>query len=171
MDILMLGHSLIEFYDWESRYPRHNVKNLGVAGETVEGLLDRTGAIISKFPKADLVFIMTGANNLAMDDYDFLSPYERIIMRLKSAYPDATIYVLSILPVLFDWISPGSIEKLNDAIKGLARKYEAEYIDLYDEFTERGKAKLEYIMDDGVHLSSEGYEAWGKVLDGIINEE
>jgi hypothetical protein len=39
MNILFLGHSLIEFFDWQKRFPDHLAVNLGKAGESVEGLL------------------------------------------------------------------------------------------------------------------------------------
>jgi lysophospholipase L1-like esterase len=72
MNILFLGHSLIEFFDWQKRFPAHTVRNLGVAGESVEGLLSRLDGIIKTYPEADLIFIMTGINNIAMEDFDFL---------------------------------------------------------------------------------------------------
>ncbi|HDH01537.1 MAG TPA: GDSL family lipase, partial [Nitrospirae bacterium] len=51
-DILFLGHSLIEFFDWQTRFPDHRVASLGVAGETVEGLLSRLDGIIKEYPYA-----------------------------------------------------------------------------------------------------------------------
>ena len=68
MRILFIGHSLIEFFDWQRRFPTHSTVNLGVAGETTEGLLSRTEHVIESHPSADLIFLMTGLNNIAMDE-------------------------------------------------------------------------------------------------------
>jgi lysophospholipase L1-like esterase len=110
MNILMLGHSLIEFFDWEGRFPEHQAINLGVAGETVEGLLARIDGITSDHLNVDLIFVMTGANNIAMEDYEFFVPYGEIIDALKSAYPVVKIYIHSLLPIILEWISGSSIE-------------------------------------------------------------
>jgi lysophospholipase L1-like esterase len=168
MKILMLGHSLIEFFDWEGRFHEHRVVNLGVAGETVEGLLGRLKHITMNHPGADLIFIMTGANNIAMEDYDFFAPYGKIIDSLKRSYPDANIYIHSVLPILLDWVSGSSIEAVNRSIKELAADREVEFIDIHNDFTTDGQVITDYLLDDGVHLSNEGYEVWSSVIDRII---
>jgi len=36
-----MGDSLIEFFNWQERFPDREVFNYGIAGETAEGLLAR----------------------------------------------------------------------------------------------------------------------------------
>ena len=79
MRILFIGHSLIEFFDWQKRFPGHSAENLGVADETTEGLLARIDRIGGAHPSADLIFLMTGLNNISMDDFDFLGSYQEIV--------------------------------------------------------------------------------------------
>ncbi|MBI5057453.1 MAG: GDSL family lipase [Nitrospirae bacterium] len=169
MNVLFLGHSLIEFFDWQKRFPRHNVANLGVAGESVEGLLARTGRTIETHPDADLIFIMTGINNVAMEDFDFLGPYRQIINKLSSAYPNARTFIHSLLPVLVDFIADESIRSVNSSIKALAKDTGVEFLDLYKLFIDdQGKPVKEYLLDDGVHLSGKGYDVWCGELAQII---
>jgi len=170
LNILFLGHSLIEFFDWQARFPGHNVANLGVAGETVEGLLERTDGIVADYPSSDLIFVMTGTNNIAMEDYDFIGPYGMIINKLKSAYPEATIHIHSVLPVMLEWITQEVIEDVNRSIKMLASRTGVEFVDLYPRFIDEGGVPVaEYFLDDGVHLSDRGYEVWAGVLEVLIN--
>ena len=170
MNILFLGHSLIEFFDWQKRFPGHTVRNLGVAGESVEGLLFRLDRIIKTYPEADLIFIMTGINNIAMEDFDFLGSYREIIVKLSAAYPKANMFIHSLLPVLVDFISNGSILNVNDAIKALAREMRVEFVDVHKYFIDKqGKPVKDYLLDDGVHLSDEGYNVWSGALEKIIN--
>ncbi|MBI5098605.1 MAG: GDSL family lipase [Nitrospirae bacterium] len=170
MNILFLGHSLIEFFDWQKRFPGYTVRNLGVAGESVEGLLSRLDRIKKTYPEADLIFIMTGLNNIAMEDFDFLDSYREIITKLSVAYPKANMFIHSLLPVLVDFISNESILNVNDSIKALAGEMRVEFMDVHKLFIDyQGKPVKDYLLDDGVHLSDEGYNVWSGALEAIIN--
>ncbi|GBE36342.1 GDSL-like Lipase/Acylhydrolase [bacterium BMS3Bbin07] len=169
-DILFLGHSLIEFFDWQTRFPGHRVASLGVAGETVEGLLSRLDGIIKEYPYADLVFIMTGTNNVAMEDFDFLDVYREIIEKLSAAYPKAGIYPHSILPIMLEWITGEDIQRANQSIREMTGETRAGFLDIYKLFTDtEGKAVKDYFLEDGVHLSGEGYSVWTGALEKIVN--
>jgi lysophospholipase L1-like esterase len=171
MDILFIGHSLIEFFNWQGRFPAHRVANLGVAGESVEGLLSRIERITKKYPTAQLIFIMSGINNIAMEDFDFLGSYKKIIERLSTTYPRAQIFVNSLLPTCTDFISDESIRDVNKSLKEIAEDAGAEYLDIYRLFIDaNGRAKKDYLLDDGVHLSDKGYAVWARVVDEIINQ-
>jgi lysophospholipase L1-like esterase len=171
MNILFLGDSLIEFYDWEDRFPLKGVANLGIAGESVLGLLSRLEGIIKRYPSAGLIFIMTGINNIAMEDLDFFTAYREIIERLKDAFPGAGIYINSLLPVIVDFIPDGSIRKVNDSLKGLSADTDVGYLDVYGLFMAPDQRPVrEYLLDDGVHLSGKGYEVWSKALEKIIRQ-
>lgn len=171
LGIMMLGDSLTEYFDWQARFPDHNVMNLGISGETVEGLMGRTGRIISSNPRADLIFIMSGINNLAWEEPDFLDSYGVILDRMADAYPNAEIYLQSILPTLLPWINIESIEKVNIFLKNLAENHNGKrvrYLDVYTRFIEGGPVEL--LSPDGIHLSDKGYETWAGVLEGVIGE-
>lgn len=168
MRILFIGHSLIEFFDWQKRFPGHSAVNLGVAGETTEGLLARLEKIIRACPSADLIFLMTGLNNIAMDDFDFLDSYHEIIQKLSSAYPKARIFVNSILPTRLEFIDNGAIESSNRAIRKIADESKAGFIDAYALFVDSNNGPIKaYFSPDGVHLSDSGYRVW----DGAIEKK
>jgi lysophospholipase L1-like esterase len=168
-DIILMGDSLVEFFDWQERFPGHRVFNLGLAGETVEGLLGRTAAITASHSAPDFVFIMTGINNVAMEETGFIEPYAKIVRLLKSAFPAARIYVLSILPTLLDWVADGDLRRVNAALKEMAEAEGARYLDLYGTFKEGGLA--DYLLSDGVHLSEKGYAVWAREMEDIIKAE
>lgn len=168
MNILLLGDSLIEFYDWQERLSGHRCVNMGIAGESVGGLLSRLERSIEVCPEADMVFIMTGINNLAMGDSGFTGMYRRILERLSSAYPGARIFVNSLLPTAVDFLSNASIVEINSSLKSIAVETGAEFLDIYSRFTDRKGAPIkEYLLDDGVHLSNAGYSVWAAVLEDI----
>jgi len=105
-----------------------------------------------------------------MEEFDFLGSYREMLIRLRSAYPDARIYIHSLLPTAVDFISNTSIWDINGSLKELAGELGIEYLDLYRDFThDDGSVIREYLIADGVHLSDKGYEAWSGVLARIIN--
>ncbi|NOX20037.1 MAG: GDSL family lipase [Nitrospirae bacterium] len=169
MRLLFIGDSLIEYFDWQERFPSHQVYNLGIAGETVEGLLYRLSDILKNYPAADYVFVMTGINNVAMEDLDFFSTYEQLLKELKNAYPASRIYIHSLLPVDVDFIENSLIHTVNERLREMARRFDIGYIDIYRQFAdERGAPKEGYLLDDGVHLSNKGYEVWSKEIEKVL---
>lgn len=166
--ILFLGHSLIEFFDWQQRFPEHRVYNLGRAGETVEGLLSRTGGIIEKHPPPDLIFIMTGLNNVAMEDFDFLDSFREIIGKLSVAYPESRIFINSLLPTMLEEIPDESIRRVNRSLKVIAGETGAEFLDIYSTFTAKGVEDC--LLPDGVHLNNKGYALWAEAVERLIRK-
>ncbi len=170
MNILFMGDSLIEYFDWQERFPDHDIANHGYAGESVEGLLSRIGSIKEVSPAADMIFIMTGINNMAMGDAGFIGPYERIIKELSSMYPAARIFINSLISTIVDFIENESIKRMNVLLKDLAEDRGVEYLDIYSLFVDKeGRAFGEYLLDDGVHLSTHGYAVWSNALKNIID--
>jgi lysophospholipase L1-like esterase len=169
MDILFLGDSLIEFYDWQGRFPDYAVSNLGISGEPVEGLLARIPGIINKHPSADVIILMTGINNVAMEDHEFLGAYREIVQNLKSAYPAAKIYVSSLLPVVAFFISNEVVQKVNIDLRKIAAHAGVVFYDIHRLFIDTdGRAISDYYLEDGVHLSGKGYAAWSADLEKIL---
>lgn len=169
MNLLFAGDSLIEFFDWQARFPGHTVANFGRAGESVQGLLGRAVKFPDLFPHADMVFLMSGINNLAMEDAGFTDFYRIIVERLRSAYPDARLHVHSLLPVAVDFIDNASIITTNTALRQMASESGATYVDLYKRFVlGNGSLIREYLLDDGVHLSKAGYDVWCLAVEELI---
>jgi lysophospholipase L1-like esterase len=169
--ILFIGDSLVEFFDWQGRFPGHTVANLGIAGETVEGLHSRIGKIIRQFPSPDLVLIMTGINNVAMEDIGFLGPYREIVDALSSAYPHTRIVLHTLLPTLLPWIPKERIQEVNRSLHKIAQETRTEVLDLHNMFVDpQGNPVRDYLLPDGVHLAEKGYSRWAEILSLIIHE-
>ncbi len=172
MNILFLGDSLIEYFDWQQRFPDHKVGNFGNAGESVQGLLSRVMMIEESFADADMIFIMSGINNIAMGDHDFISFYKVIIERLKAAYPSAGIIANSLLPVNMEFIRNDTINKVNESLHDLVNETGIELLNIHGRFIDtKGRVIKEYLLEDGVHISNEGYAVWSRAVEEIINRK
>jgi len=166
--ILFIGDSLIAFFDWQARFPGHEICNLGVGGETVEGLLARVGEIVRNRRSPDFIFVMVGINNIAMQEVEISVPYREVIEKLSGAYPRARIYIHSILPTMLEWIPNESIRCVNSSLQAIAAQTTARYLNLYEQFIDPGSGPVKRLfLSDGIHLSSEGYDVWSERLEEI----
>ncbi len=171
--IAFIGDSLTEFFDWKERFPSYKVFNLGVAGETVEGLLERMDGIVRVIRNSgrdpEVIFVMTGINNIAMEDYEIIAGYKQAITAITAAFGKSKVVIQSILPVRLQWIDNTIIRQLNESLKQIAEDFRAEYLDLYNIFISPGsEPKKEYLLDDGVHVSDKGYEAWSAAVEDYL---
>jgi len=176
MKILMLGDSLIEYQDWSHHFPDATVFKRGMAGETVQGLLHRLPMEMERFSGVTVALVMSGTNNLAMDDLFFLPAYEEIVAGFQDKYPTVRVLVTSLLPVHFPWLADDAVLRMNQLLQQLVIRRQAavagsrvEYLDLYRFFLlDNGQVDHGCFLEDGVHLSERGYMKWVKVLVGTL---
>ncbi|MCF6291086.1 MAG: GDSL-type esterase/lipase family protein [Desulfobacterales bacterium] len=173
LDLLFIGDSLIEFCNWQDRFPEHQVTNLGRAGETVEGLLTRLESVCRRHGQADRIVLMTGTNNIGMEDYGFPVNYEKILGRLHEQYPRAALIVTSLLPLRLPWIGDSAVPRLNRELEKLCTNLNATFHDLYHRFTANrptadDRCFASYYLEDDVHLSERGYAVWAQSLAPLL---
>jgi lysophospholipase L1-like esterase len=168
--LVFIGDSLTEWYGWQERFPSYRVMNLGISGETVEELLERRNRIRERIKGPDIIFLMTGINNILSERYDITVPYREIVRNLTTWYKGAKIVVQSLLPVDMPWIHNDTIRTINRHLADIAREHDAEYLDVYGHFVdENGKPKPRLLSDDGVHLAAKGYEIWAATVEKHLN--
>lgn len=162
---------MTQWCDWDRRLPGHQVANLGISGETVEGLLARRERIRAQITDPDFIFLMTGINNIANEQYDILPPYREIVRNLTTWYKRSKVVVQSILPIELTWIDLDVIRDANRDLAQIARELNAHYLDVYALFVDQnGKPHSGYLQDDGVHLSARGYDAWAREVERFLTK-
>lgn len=167
--LVFIGDSLTQWFDWQRRFPRYQVTNLGISGERVEGLIARRELIRAQIGRPDFIFLMTGINNIANGEQDIEGPYREIVRNLTTWYKDSKVVVQSILPTALEWISNNAISDANRTIREIVRDYRAEYLDIYGVFVDsRGNPRSGFLSDDGVHLGRKGYEAWADEIEHFL---
>jgi lysophospholipase L1-like esterase len=170
LDLIFIGDSLMEYFDWAARLPFHRVANLGVSGETVSWLLERILRVTGAHPKADVVFIQSGINDVSMDETSIAGPYRAVVDALRAAYPDARIVVTSLLPTLLPWLKPEVIDLLNSRLRSMASEagQSVDFLDVHREFMAHGNL-ADLLMPDGIHVSEHGYEVWAEMVEQYLN--
>lgn len=164
--LCFIGDSLIEYYDWQARFPSHEVLNLGIAGETAPELLARLSSP-KRLGHPDWLLLMTGTNDLLTGADDFLPSYEQIIRRLRQALPDTLLLANGLMPMSLPWLPPNLIAQVNARLEGLALRHKIGYLDggcLGADSTISPSCFLE----DGVHLSQQGYTLWSAAIENHL---
>jgi len=170
--LVFIGDSLTEWYDWQERFPAYRATNLGISGETVEELLGRRDHIRDRVKDPDIIFLMSGINNILSERYEIAVPYREIVRNLSTWYKSATVVVQSLLPVDMPWIANDTIRTINRRLSDLAREHNADYLDVYSAFVyKNGKPISELLSDDGVHLAAGGYEVWATTVEVYLNKK
>ncbi|UKB82220.1 GDSL-type esterase/lipase family protein [Chryseobacterium sp. MEBOG06] len=158
--------------------------NLGIGGETTEGLLKRMPHELSarNSPDGNLVFISYGANDLAIKEGVQIVNPEQFRNNIKTAVQFAKqfsndIYLVSILPFARKVdgvvVSSGKLRTNEDVIlynqilKDIAAGESLTYIDFYSAFVE----DKEFLLSaDGVHPNEKGYGMMAEVAIPIIEK-
>lgn len=171
MRLLFLGDSLVEFCNWQNRFPGHAVFNAGIAGETVAGLRADLPRHLRRCPDPDRVCIMIGANNLLREEYAFLPDYERILDTLGTVLPPARITVTSLPPIRASHLAPSAVARVNQGLLQLSRKKKTSFLDLFSAFHTDAPTIDSCFTGDGVHLSDLGYAIWSDCLARGLRQE
>ncbi|WP_426482446.1 SGNH/GDSL hydrolase family protein [Chryseobacterium sp. R2ACT005] len=158
--------------------------NLGIGGETTEGLLKRIPHELAarNSPDGNIVFLSYGANDLAVKEGIQMVNPEKFRNNIKEAVEHARrfsneIYLVSILPFSqkIDGVVVSSGKKrinedvvvYNKILKDLAAEHSLGYIDFYSAFLEDKEILL---SADGVHPNEKGYGMMAEVAIPIIEK-
>jgi len=186
-DSITLGEKDLEQGGWADRLKKHyfaqfvdsqtqkiTLYNLGIAGETTDGLVRRFDIELRarniKNQKLIVVFAY-GANDIVIHKNKNIVPESYYINNLKHCIESAKtfkadILLLNLLPIAdsiegtvnqhgklrFDH----DIQAYNFTIKKLSHEMNCEYLDLYASFAENNKEQ--YLSSDGVHPNSKGHK-------------
>lgn len=165
-DIVFFGDSLTYYGDFASVFPNKVVCNLGLRGDTIEGMIDRVDQVRLLQPKQ--VFLMAGINDVAHVTPDELEAlYNHLLDALSQALPEAAIIVQNMLPVNNKDFCIGcdnaQIGVCNGRIQKVVKERDLDFLDVHALYVENGQLPLK-LTRDGLHLNTDAYKRWNKVL-------
>ena len=170
-DIVMLGNSLTDGCEFNELLNNRHIKNRGIVGDIVQGLIDRIDPIIKGQPKK--LFIMSGVNDISHDvSTDSIARVmERLIVMVKQGSPRTKIYLQSLMPFNNDvreWkLLKGRdhvVVEANALLEQVARRQGVTWINLYPLFADdQGRLRAD-LTNDGLHLMGKGYIIWRDAL-------
>ena len=163
-DAAMLGNSLV---DGMKLYSGLAMDYYGMTGATAFN--NNAGALLEH--SYGKVYLEFGINELSYNTAPIMEAYGQIIDDIRTAMPEAEIYVMSLTPVTQKRDAGGmfthqAIGAFNAALRDFCAEKRCWYVDVFRPLLdEDGWLAEEYAgWDDSPHLSTEGYRAWADVL-------
>ena len=168
VDVVFFGDSHTAGGDWQYAFPDVESINLGYIGEDVKGMLRRVDAITAVHPKK--VFLMAGINGLqqrSMEEFEFW--YAALVDSIRSAVPEAELYIESILPVTgySDYCDNEKIREANHILRQIVDERGLIYVNIYSRYAING-ALPDNMSEDGLHLTSDAYSVWYNEIKNIV---
>lgn len=163
-DVLMIGDEMIHGGEWHELLDSPKVKNRGTGwgypgcsmetiGRNVEVMFMRS---CGKGPSAVCLYAGTdeALHGTSLDD--MMRMYAHVIAGIKSKAPNATIRLMSLLPVPDAAVNVGRIRPFNEMLRALADKdSRLQYVDIYTPMERNGIASPEFFIDS--YVNGKGY--------------
>lgn len=177
-DVVFLGDSHTDYFEWGEYFPETTVSNQGIAGDTSKNVLKRLDNVNAVSPKK--IFILIGINDLQSGTNvdKVASNYKKIIDTLRISNPKTKIYIQSVLgvnkekyPVYFNKEAQqvnDKVDELNQKIERLASN-DNYVIYINNSFLQKnGELPADFTVD-GLHLNNKGYKLWAENLSKYVN--
>lgn len=164
-DAAMVGNSLVDGMMLCSE-----LKKMTFYGKTSGTVrMNRVSELVRK--QYGKVYIQLGINDLGGALDVFIEGYRKLIVQIRTAMPDADIYVMAVTPVTAKRSAEGTftmkkITEMNDALYQLAEEEQCWYLDCCTPLCgDDGYLPTQYGGWDGSpHLAASGYLAWAEVI-------
>lgn len=153
----------------------HRFYNTAISGNNTHDFLNRMEQEILSFSKMDKIFILLGANDLALNKQvaieQFANNLEQIIKILSSHYASEDIYFIS--PPAVDetkqrYRNNRLIQEYAKALQKICSKNHCHFLDLYQAFMNHPTLSLpeltKALRDDGIHFGLPGYQLLGELI-------
>ena len=177
-DIVFFGNSITDGAELQELLGMPNVKNRGIVGDNVSGLIERVHQVTKGHPKK--IFILIGCNDISQDQTieEITTNYRTLLRKIQQDSPESKIYIQSVMPINNDFGRYKTlfgkehlIPELNEELVKIAKEFNITYIDVQPPLAdpESGKLKKEY-TPDGIHLMGPAYQEWIEVLRPYVME-
>ncbi len=174
LGILFTGSSSIRFWkDPVKDFNNDEILNRGFGGSQIIDLIENFDQIILKYHPKKIV-IYSGDNDVDIGKSaeivygDFCTLYGMI----KAKLPDAEIVYIAIKPSLARWDKVLEMSKTNTMINEFLNNQDKGYfVDIFSPMIGLdGKPTETLFIEDGLHMSEEGYQLWTEILMPYINK-
>lgn len=165
-DIVMVGDSITEGGLWGEWWPTKRIANRGVAGETVEEVLERIDTVTST--GASKALVMIGINDISRgySTDRIMRSYMELISALKSA--GTKPYILSTLECRCA-SRLQEVRSLNARLLAYATMNGIDFVDL-NKLMSSSNGLKEELTHDGIHLTGAGYKLFAQAVSPIVSD-
>jgi lysophospholipase L1-like esterase len=166
-EVLFVGSSSIHRWDLAASFPAVRTINQGIDGTELSDAVKYVDRLIVPF-EPRVVVVYAGDNDIAggRTSEEVVVQFERLTSRILSRLPQTRIVFIGLKPSLLRWSQVDRMRATNDKIRAFCtRDDRIAFVDVdgpmlgWDE-----RPRRELFLDDGLHLSAEGYRLWTTLL-------
>ena len=172
-ETIFYGSSTIRLWttlnaDFESIKPI----NLGFGGSTLAACVWFFERIMTPYNPKKLV-VYAGDNDLGDGRHpeEVFIFFQQLVVKANNRFGDIPCYFISLKPSVSRWNMADQFKFTNNLIETEIIKHNNNwhFINIFKEMLDaQGKPRKEYFVNDGLHLSEQGYQLWKKVINNYI---
>jgi lysophospholipase L1-like esterase len=173
--IVFFGDSITQGWsdDFRGKFPKLNVANRGISGDTTRGLLARLDEdVLSLEPRAIVLLIGTNDIGIGLSPEEIAGNIKILLKKIAADDPKVPIVLCLVMPSSEKKDRPADkIQKLNKLLtEAVAGNKQVTVVDTYKLFADaEGDAKLEE-FPDLLHPNDAGYEKWSAALEPVFTK-
>lgn len=156
------------WHELTTLFEEYDPLNLGFGGSTLAACAWYFERIFENIKDIEAIIIYAGDNDLGDGRHpeEVILFLENLLAKIRGKYGDIQCTWISIKLSLNRLHLSESIRFTNKKIQEYETKdLNFHFIDIYNPMlNEKGKPKVEYFDEDGLHLNQEGYNLWFEVL-------
>jgi lysophospholipase L1-like esterase len=166
-EILFVGSSTIQRWDTARYFPDLKIINRGISGSELDDALRYVDRIVLPY-EPRLIVVYAGDNDISAGwiSEQVAVVFERFTRAVHAKLPQTKILYIAIKPSLLRWTQIDRMRSANAIIRAYCERDDRlGFIDFdtlmlgWDE-----KPRPELFVQDGLHLSPQGYQMWTTVL-------
>ena len=168
--ILFAGSSSFRLWtDVQASFPGYTITNRGFGGSTLIDVIHSVNDIIIPYHPKQIV-LYCGENDLAASDSVtprvVLQRFKQLFTLIRSAIPNIPLVYVSIKPSPSRQALMPKMEKSNKLIRKYLKMFQhTAFADVYYKMLDQNGIPIkELFKEDNLHMNSQGYAIWQKVL-------
>ncbi len=165
--VIFTGSSSIRGWDLEKSFPGKSYINRGFGGSQVSDAIRHINTLVLKH-KPRLIVLYSGDNDIqsGKSAETVFKDVKTFADKIHAALPESKIAFISIKPSIARWDKVTAMRKANMLVRDYAMK--TDYVGFVDVDGAMlgwdGKPNSAFFVQDGLHMTPEGYEIWAAVL-------
>jgi lysophospholipase L1-like esterase len=171
--VVFYGSSSIRLWKTiENDFKTLNVLNLGFGGAYIESLRHHFESLFTfEAPKAIVLYLGGNDLNLGYSAKKIVALIKKFITVINRKFPNTLIFNISIKPSFERIDKLKTIETINQIMYDLSNeKNFFKHIDFYSAMMKNNTVDGRFLLQDGLHLNSDGYDVLRKLLKKAFKE-
>jgi lysophospholipase L1-like esterase len=170
-EIVFVGSSTIRRWDVASYFPDLKIINRGIDGTELSDAVRYIDRLVLRY-EPRLVVVYAGDNDIGGGKISeqVSVDFERFVRAVHAKLPDARILYIGIKPSPLRWLQVDRMRLANQVIRSICERDDRlAFLDFdnlmlgWDE-----KPRRDLYVEDGLHLSPQGYQLWTAVLKSYL---